>query len=624
MNLENRENRSTAEKSNFVADLLGSPLSRKGLFYFAVPMMSSILIIIGLKVVLSLAQAQTEKENKSKQIVWTANMLGTAGVTVVGNFYLERVLKKNPLGTKFQDEVAKVRMRMTELEALVPQEGPQRVLCNEIHNQLEEGLTLILAPTHQEFTLPEMLIRRRKMGSLTTSLLSNCTKLVNFEERQQKKPAVSSEAFRLMIDAFLWVGFIINVVFAVLMAVFGRDITARLKVLMENSRRVVAQQELKPIARKDDEIGQLDQVLRESALLLSMARAQEKAIVDHLQSVFEAMPLALLVVSADGIVQSINQAAEDHFKETPDKLVGKSVLKLFKQRDGEALKLTDFFTEEEDLTMKIFGVRSNGETFPAEVIDTEYDTRDLKGRLLICADVSKEYEIEKLKQSFIAMVSHELRSPLMSVNVCLEMLERGFLGELTADGTKTVATAGRSVQRLISLVNEILDAERLESGSISILTEAINLEDVFQLSVSSISALADTKRIKVEADEPDIEMMADSDRLVQVIVNFLSNAIKFSPEGATVKLKAERDDDTVEVSVIDQGRGIPQEHLELIFERFHQVEHDDAKLKGGTGLGLAIARAIVDGHHGKIGVDSKLGEGSRFWFKLPIKSPFPD
>jgi len=286
--------------------------------------------------------------------------------------------------------------------------------------------------------------------------------------------------------------------------------------------------------------------------------------------------------------------------------------------------LSELLSDQSDHMLKIFGQKASGGTFPAEVIVTAYDTQDLKGRLFICADVSKEYEIEKLKQSFIAMVSHELRSPLMSVNVCLEMLERGFLGELTQEGTKTVNTASRSVLRLIALVNEILDAERLESGSISILVEPLNLEDVFVLSVSSISALADSKGIKVEADEPDVEMMADSDRLVQVIVNFLSNAIKFSPEGGTVKLTAEKIDNIVEISVIDQGRGIPPEHLELIFERFHQVEHDDAKLKGGTGLGLAICRAIVDGHHGKIGVESKVGEGSRFWFKLPIKSPFDD
>ncbi len=617
-------NRRADANNNFIADLLSSPLSRKGLFYFAVPMLTSLIIIAGLKVTIGLAQAQTEKENKSKQIVWTANMLGTSAVLVVGNFYLERVLKRDPSGTKFNSEVQKTRLRVTELESLVPDSGPQRELVSEIHRQLEEGLSLMIAPARSELSLPDMIIRKRKMGSLTTEILNNTTKLCNFEERQQRNPAISSEYFRMLIDTFLLLGFIINVVFALLMAAFGRDVTARLKVLMENSRRVVAQEELKPVAKKDDEIGQLDDVLRESAQLLSGARAQEKAIVEHMRSVFEAMPLALLVVADDGVIVSINSAAESHFDATPDKLVGRSVVKLFKQRSGEAIKLSELLSDQSDHMLKIFGQKASGGTFPAEVIVTAYDTQDLKGRLFICADVSKEYEIEKLKQSFIAMVSHELRSPLMSVNVCLEMLERGFLGELTQEGTKTVNTASRSVLRLIALVNEILDAERLESGSISILVEPLNLEDVFVLSVSSISALADSKGIKVEADEPDVEMMADSDRLVQVIVNFLSNAIKFSPEGGTVKLTAEKIDNIVEISVIDQGRGIPPEHLELIFERFHQVEHDDAKLKGGTGLGLAICRAIVDGHHGKIGVESKVGEGSRFWFKLPIKSPFDD
>ena len=113
------------------------------------------------------------------------------------------------------------------------------------------------------------------------------------------------------------------------------------------------------------------------------------------------MPLALLVVSDEGFVKSINSAAEHHFDETPDKLIGKSVMKLFKERTGDPLKLSDFFADEHDTTLKVFGVKSKGDTFPAEVIATEYDTRELKGRLLICADVSKQYEIEKLKQSFI-------------------------------------------------------------------------------------------------------------------------------------------------------------------------------------------------------------------------------
>lgn len=610
----------TAEKKGKRKTILSSSLTRKVLILFSIPMLVSTLFIAGLKILFDVAQAQADKENKSKQIVWTANMLGTAAVLVVGNYYISRVMKKDPTGGQFKEEVNKTYQRMFELEQLVPATGPQREMVNEIHNELQRGLSLLTSPLrNSEMSLIELNDRRLALKSITTSLLRNTARLCDYEERQQRNPTFTSVFLRQSIDTVLVLGVLLNLgIGGVLVATFGRDIARRLEMLMDNSRRLVAEKELNPVIASNDEIGQLDKILHETAEILSRSRGQERAITEHLRSVFEAIPLALLVISNSGKVVSINSACETHFNAAPEKIVDKPVVKLFKSRDGEAIALGDILTGDPEQVVKLFGQRANEEPFPAEIIVTTYNTSELQGHLIICADVSKEYEIEKLKQSFIAMVSHELRSPLMSVNVCLEMLERGFLGELTKEGSKTVNSAGKSVQRLIGLVNEILDAERLESGNITILPEQLNLEDVFSLSASSVSALADTKKITVQADEPNIDLVADSDRIVQVIVNFLSNAIKFSPEGSVVKLTAERHSDFVEISVIDRGRGIPAEHLELIFERFHQVEHNDAKLKGGTGLGLAIARAIVDAHQGKIGVESKMGEGSRFWFKLPI------
>jgi signal transduction histidine kinase len=255
--------------------------------------------------------------------------------------------------------------------------------------------------------------------------------------------------------------------------------------------------------------------------------------------------------------------------------------------------------------------------FPVEVMSTAYDTSSFRGRLLIVKDVSREYEADRLKQSFMAMVGHELKSPLMSIHVCLQMLGKGFFGGLTEEGQESVKTAEDSVLRLIGLVNEILDAEKLESGSISIAPQKTNLGQIFEMAANAVSALAEAQKIRIHKDRVDVEITADTNRLVQVLVNLLSNAIKFSPPNSKIQLYDKVKENTVEVSVEDTGRGVPKEHQQLVFERFHQVFPGDAKEKGGTGLGLAICKAIVEAHGGSIGVESEPPNGSRFWFVLP-------
>ncbi len=197
------------------------------------------------------------------------------------------------------------------------------------------------------------------------------------------------------------------------------------------------------------------------------------------------------------------------------------------------------------------------------------------------------------------------------------MLGKGFFGTLNEEGRESVRTAEESVQRLIALVNEILDAEKLESGSISIAPQKTNLEKILSMAANAVSALAEAKKIRIDKEKMDVDITADTNRLVQVVVNLLSNAIKFSPPNSKVQLYAKLNGNMVEVSVEDNGRGVPSEHHQMVFERFHQVSPGDAKEKGGTGLGLAICKAIVEAHGGSIGVESEPPGGSRFWFTLP-------
>jgi CheY-like chemotaxis protein len=226
-----------------------------------------------------------------------------------------------------------------------------------------------------------------------------------------------------------------------------------------------------------------------------------------------------------------------------------------------------------------------------------------------------------MKKDFVANVSHELRTPLTSIRGSLTLLSSGVLGELPDEARDVVAIAERNTLRLITLINDILDLERLESGHLEIQIAATSLRVVSERSLDSVKAFADEQGVLLASSVPEVSVLGDGDRLVQVLVNLLSNAVKFSVRGSSVEVTADVRDGAVEVCVTDHGRGIPPEALGWLFQRFHQVESSDSRKKGGTGLGLAICKVIIEQHEGEIGVRSDLGKGSAFWFRVPTPPP---
>lgn len=233
---------------------------------------------------------------------------------------------------------------------------------------------------------------------------------------------------------------------------------------------------------------------------------------------------------------------------------------------------------------------------------------------------------KRLENEFISVVSHELRTPLSSLMAALDILGTGQLGNLTEQGQKVLDVAITNTERLIRLVNDILDLERLKSGKLTLRPTKCCLTEIMTQATEAMQAMADHAKVKLQVQPLPITIWADSDRLIQALTNLLSNAIKFSEPGGTVWLNAELGNQKRSVSsphliitVHDQGRGIPPDKLDLIFERFQQVDTSDARHKGGTGLGLAICRNIVEQHSGEIWAESVLGQGSTFFIVLPLR-----
>lgn len=233
-------------------------------------------------------------------------------------------------------------------------------------------------------------------------------------------------------------------------------------------------------------------------------------------------------------------------------------------------------------------------------------------------DITERQKIEKVKDEFIGIVSHELRTPLSGIQMSLGLLQTGVYAKKPEKAKRMLDIAFNDTKRLVNLVNDILDLERLESGRMTLEKTVCKAIDLMQRAVDSIQAIALQQNIIVKIDTNDVFVWANPDSIIQTLTNLLSNALKFSPADSLIHLKAQYEGSYALFQISDHGRGIPDDKLETIFERFQQVDASDSREKGGTGLGLSICRSIIERHGGKIWVESILGEGSTFFFTLPV------
>lgn len=239
------------------------------------------------------------------------------------------------------------------------------------------------------------------------------------------------------------------------------------------------------------------------------------------------------------------------------------------------------------------------------------------GRVFVLRDVTRETEVDRMKNEFVSTVSHELRTPLTSIRGALGLLASGLMGTLSEKGQHMLDIAAKNTDRLVRLINDILDIERMESGKVTLQKRLCDAAQLVSQAAEGIQPVADKARVTLEVSPVPSRVWADPDRIIQTLTNILGNAIKFSPPGTKVWLRAERQGDQVLFQVKDQGRGIPADKLESIFKPFEQVDASDSRKKGGSGLGLAICRSIVQQHGGRIWAESALGTGSTFFFTLP-------
>ena len=335
-------------------------------------------------------------------------------------------------------------------------------------------------------------------------------------------------------------------------------------------------------------------------------------------------------VDQNGLITFVNPAAARVLGSAPAELIGREAHSFHApQPDGtpypvetcyvtEAIRRAVVSSAEQDAY-----VRADGTSVPVEVTATPLTvisstgTSEIRGAVVVFRDVTQRREVDRLKSEFVSMVSHELRTPLTSIRGSLGLLAGGALGPLSPAAAKMTNLALDSTDRLGRLIDEILDIERIESGVLTFELAVHSARALIERAVGYLQVLATDAGVTVAVGSVAGEVYADAERVVQTLVNLLGNAIKFSPRGGLVLVQARPRGGYVEFRVSDQGRGIPEEKLEVIFDRFEQVDSSDAREKGGSGLGLAISRSLVERLGGRVWAENNPDRGATFRFTLP-------
>ncbi len=369
------------------------------------------------------------------------------------------------------------------------------------------------------------------------------------------------------------------------------------------------------------------------------SRKQNEAIVKEFnrrwRSVLDNIQMIVVELDKDGNVEYINPFFEKVAEFSPDEVVGKHWFSHFVPSNLVSALETVFQGILNDNTYEYY-VNSVVTKSGKELIIAwrncvlRNNMGQSIGVISIGEDITEQSRLERMKSEFVSIVSHELKTPLTTMQASLSLLDGKFIDPASEQGEEIIAIASEGVDRLVRLVDDILDLERLRLGKLSIEKIYCQTQDIIENAIAQTQELAKRADTKIEIPNQSFSCYADPDRLIQVLTNLISNAIKFSPYQSTIELSIENKnpEPSQEIdakpyllfSVRDRGRGIPPQNLQNIFERFQQVDASDSRDKGGTGLGFAICHDIIEQHGGKIWAESVLEEGSTFFFTIPIES----
>lgn len=432
------------------------------------------------------------------------------------------------------------------------------------------------------------------------------------EIAQQPEELGSLKATLLVI---LWAGFVLSVLLTAGIAyVFTREMVGRISAIERKAQLLaVAGFDRSAIVNDpgSDEIAELDSVVKSAAEKLAEARARQAVVLDNSADV-------ICSVDARLKISSVGEASRKIWGFAPDELLGQSVLNILQNDTVSNTSAAFERIRESGGEGRIENtVRCSDGTSKNSIWSVSWSA-DRKLFFCVVHDVTELRTIERLKQHFLSVASHDLRAPLTSVTLNISIVTESLHEQLSGSAMKELHRVQNSAQRLSSLVNELLELDKLEAGKLGLDLQRVGVSDACEATKALLFGLARQSSVKLAGPIGDAVVLAEEKRLVQMLTNLMSNAIKFSPKDGTVTLSVESEGGFAEIRISDEGPGIAPADCALIFDKFSQT-HTAARTEiKGTGLGLAVVKALAESHNGAVGVDSQLGKGSTFWLRIPL------
>jgi PAS domain S-box-containing protein len=342
----------------------------------------------------------------------------------------------------------------------------------------------------------------------------------------------------------------------------------------------------------------------------------------------ERAPIGVLELDGNATVLETNPATEHLFGYPGTELIGRNAIEMLSVPDSATLN---------EAVWRSFVAGANPVTLPQTpcarrdgieviceftLIPLVNEHGELLSVIVQVRDITQAIEIDKMKKEFTSTLSHELRTPLTSIIGALQLVNSGVMGELDKDTLELTVVAERNAQRLLDLINDILDIEKIEWGKLALHFDDVDLQELVEEGLVLNRSFAERYKVRLEgaAPVPGVVVTVDRKRLLQVLTNLMSNAAKFSPEGEAVQVQIAVNGSMARVSVGDRGPGIPEQFRSRIFSRFAQADSAFTRQKGGTGLGLAICKRLVEAMSGRIGFEDREGGGTIFYFDIPLKA----
>ncbi len=339
---------------------------------------------------------------------------------------------------------------------------------------------------------------------------------------------------------------------------------------------------------------------------------RQEELLFWIRQFLASFPFGLIMIEKDLRIKAINKIACDYFQYTDVELSKQPIVTVFPGLNK---------VEVTKSPSRLMGRKKSGESFAVEIYVNSLEMFGEDMLFITVQDITERQKLEQLRHDLIAMVSHDIRAPLTSVRMTLEMVAEGTYGQLSDRGATLVSQGVNSIEYLNSLVKKLLESENADRGNIELDYKPTTIGTIIKYAVSAVQNPDEESAIAIETDFTNDSITVDEGRIIQVLINLISNAIKYSPKNSRVVVTGGMVGVDAKFEVVDCGPGIPLQQQSQIFERFRQLAQPADVKRMGFGLGLAICKALVEKHHGRIWVESREGEGSKFCFSVPIDPP---